>query len=78
MDYLVLVVHDRDGLEEMTYVVFEEGLTSYSEELGLLPKFPLGRALHLHEKVQGILEGSIESDHVVAIFESIEAVLLHE
>lgn len=37
MDYLVLVVHDRDGLEEMAHVVFEEGLTSYSEELGLLP-----------------------------------------
>lgn len=37
MDYLVLVVHDRDGLEEMAHVVFEEGFPGYSEELGLLP-----------------------------------------
>ena len=37
MDYLVLIVHDRDSLEEMAHVVFEEGFTSYSEELGLLP-----------------------------------------
>lgn len=46
---LVLVVNDRDSLEDVANVVFEQRLPNYPVKFRLLPQLPPLRAVHLQK-----------------------------